>query len=894
MFLYYFFYRMKFRKIFIFIVLFLIVLNQVFSNLFFSEILPNTDDDATLEYIELYNSSNTIMFLSWFVLKDKSNKQFTFNDSYFLNPYEKKKYFRSETKILLNDTDEQLFIYDNFWNLLDSYSYLTTENWKVIVIWQNIIETQTWTVIDESVSSGIDTETWTIVNLDTLTWTIDIQTWILDNQEDTNTWVIVSSSWILQNDVTIPEIDYKFQSPSYLLEKDNKVSAYNCDSSKEECKVNLDFSSSFTWSYKISDFDCETNFWFDTWDENKCNPATIIVPEWTFDFYIKIKSKNDSSKFSELTFKVINKWYIKPIASPSNIYISNVYTDVSKPLQIIMPEIIIQSGLNEKNECTNKKSCSVNFLYEAKSSKERCIWDFWWWAYELWIEQKCNPWYVKYLNWEYTVKLKVFEEWNISNYNQSELRFNNFPAITNINDDKKIEQKEKVVETKEKNVLLVNKSDIDIKPWLNVWNIKISKIMPNPSWNDDDEYIEIINKWNDDFNLSVCSLDDVVDWWSKVFSFKKGEIIKKWETKRYIKDITKLNLNNNLDEVNLFCNNTLIDKLSWNFKVKDWYYLDHSRLDIFSGKAKVLEVIDWDTLKIEFLSSKKVEKLRLIWIDTPETKDPRKNVQAFWQEAYDYVNDSIKWEDVTVEMDPNNFRDKYSRLLWFVYFDWESFNKKLIEQWFAKAYTNYDFKYLDEYKKAETVAKKNNLWIWAINTESKEKIVEKSLVADKNKKLEAVITIQSKLTSKKILTWNTITCFDTCSINFDWSKSNWNIKKYSWDFWNWKKYDWKNPASINYEKFWNYKVYLAVSSDTWELNTKTFVVNFYKSPKKEKKKSIVTKVEWKWNDKEIKNKDFEQDNIDLETDNNSIYYYVFLAIFWIVLVVVLLRKEKMI
>ena len=900
-----------------FTVLSLFILNQVFSNLIFSEVLPNTVDDTNLEYIELYNNSDSVMFLSWYILKDKSDKQFIFDWSYFLTAHEKKKYFRTETNILLNNTDEQLFLYDAFWNLLDSKSYLTSEKWVVIIIYSDIIpailapaevlEIQTGSL--ENTQSGSNLISQSGSELLTQSWTLsDTQSWnILTIQTGSilltqSSSLLYTQSWttniINQVKNSLPQIEYSFQSPSYLLEKDDIVSVYNCDTTKEECKINLDFRNSFVWDIKELDFNCETNFWFITWEENKCNPWTIIVPLWTYDFLIKIKNKIEPTKISEISFKIINKWYIKPVLVVPNIYISNTYTDnipTNTNINIIKPEIIIQSGLNNNNECTNNKNCSINFNYQTKNSKEKCIWDFWTWIFEIWTEQKCNPWYVKYSNWDFLVKLKVNQDWNTSNFNTNEIKFSNNIIEKDIKvDDTKIIIKKETEKNKDKKSiekeLITNLSIVR-----NNIKLKINKILVNPTWSDNLEYIEIINKWEDIIDLYGCTLDDIKDWWSKVYKFWTDEKISKWEIKRYYKEITKLNLNNDNDEVNLYCYDSFIDKLSWDFKVKEWYYLDHSRLDIFSGKAKVIEVIDWDTIKIQFLSSKKIEKMRLIWIDTPETKNPKIDVQKFWQEAYDYVNDNISWEEIDVEMDPNNFRDSYSRLLWFVYIDWESFNKKLIQLWYAKAYLDYDFKYSDEYKKAETVAKKEHLGIWASSDE--EIVTQKAIKSDWkiiSWNIKAIISIQWTIWKNKTVIWNTITCFDTCTINFDWSISTWNIKKYSWDFWNWLKYEWKNPKSFKYDKFWVYKVYLAVLWDSWELNIWEYIVNFYQTPKKLKKISLVNKVNADSKDEKKYDKEIEQAKIDLSEDNNSIIYYIFIAVFWVVLVITLLWREKMI
>jgi micrococcal nuclease len=72
----------------------------------------------------------------------------------------------------------------------------------------------------------------------------------------------------------------------------------------------------------------------------------------------------------------------------------------------------------------------------------------------------------------------------------------------------------------------------------------------------------------------------------------------------------------------------VIDTMSWNFPLMDDYILTAENLNIESQKVKVIEVIDGDTLLIEFPDGEK-EKLRLIGVDTPETKHPKKKVEYF-------------------------------------------------------------------------------------------------------------------------------------------------------------------------------------------------------------------------------------------------------------------------
>ena len=80
-------------KIFIsFVLIYNFLFNQVFAEILFSEISPNTIDDKNLEYIELYNSWVLDKSLSWFILKDKSEKEFIFWSWEILKSFSFKKY----------------------------------------------------------------------------------------------------------------------------------------------------------------------------------------------------------------------------------------------------------------------------------------------------------------------------------------------------------------------------------------------------------------------------------------------------------------------------------------------------------------------------------------------------------------------------------------------------------------------------------------------------------------------------------------------------------------------------------------------------------------------------------------------------------------------------------
>jgi micrococcal nuclease len=131
----------------------------------------------------------------------------------------------------------------------------------------------------------------------------------------------------------------------------------------------------------------------------------------------------------------------------------------------------------------------------------------------------------------------------------------------------------------------------------------------------------------------------------------------------------------------------------------------------------VTSVTDGDTLKVNI--NGKVETLRLIGIDTPETVDPRKPVQCFGKEASNKAKELLNGRKVRIETDPTQGeRDKYDRFLAYIYRDDGLFyNKYMIEQGYAHEYTyNLPYKYQAEFKVAQRSAQNSELGLWSPTT----------------------------------------------------------------------------------------------------------------------------------------------------------------------------------
>jgi len=123
--------------------------------------------------------------------------------------------------------------------------------------------------------------------------------------------------------------------------------------------------------------------------------------------------------------------------------------------------------------------------------------------------------------------------------------------------------------------------------------------------------------------------------------------------------------------------------------------------------VKVTRVVDGDTIEIEG-----GEKVRYIGIDTPETVDPRKEVQCFGPEASKKNKELVEGKMVRLEKDVTD-RDKYNRLLRYIYVGDTFINLELVKQGFAYSYSYPpDIKYQDQIVKAQQEAREAKRGLW--------------------------------------------------------------------------------------------------------------------------------------------------------------------------------------
>jgi micrococcal nuclease len=134
-----------------------------------------------------------------------------------------------------------------------------------------------------------------------------------------------------------------------------------------------------------------------------------------------------------------------------------------------------------------------------------------------------------------------------------------------------------------------------------------------------------------------------------------------------------------------------------------------------SQTLKCTRVVDGDTIILN-----NGERVRLIGIDTPETKHPRKPVEYFGKEASAFTKKMVEGKEVRLEYDWQQ-RDKYDRLLAYVYLmDGTFLNAEIIKQGYGHVYTKSPFKYLEQFRQYEKEARENKRGLWANKGPDKE------------------------------------------------------------------------------------------------------------------------------------------------------------------------------
>ncbi|MED4848156.1 thermonuclease family protein [Bacillus atrophaeus] len=142
-------------------------------------------------------------------------------------------------------------------------------------------------------------------------------------------------------------------------------------------------------------------------------------------------------------------------------------------------------------------------------------------------------------------------------------------------------------------------------------------------------------------------------------------------------------------------------------EVKD----DKELVDVTLDRA-----VDGDTIKVKYNGN--VDTVRYLLVDTPESKKPDSCVQPYGEDASKRNKELVSDGKLQIEFDKGDHRDKYGRLLAYVYVDGKSVQETLLKEGLARVAYVYEpnTKYIDQFRKDEQEAKSEKLSIWSKNS----------------------------------------------------------------------------------------------------------------------------------------------------------------------------------
>jgi endonuclease YncB( thermonuclease family) len=140
-----------------------------------------------------------------------------------------------------------------------------------------------------------------------------------------------------------------------------------------------------------------------------------------------------------------------------------------------------------------------------------------------------------------------------------------------------------------------------------------------------------------------------------------------------------------------------------------------NRLNDHGSVVTVSRVVDGDTIEIA-PTVDGLDEVRLIGVDTPETKDPRTGVQPYGEEASRFTTSALEGEQAALEFDVEK-TDRYGRLLAYIWLsDGRMFNEVLLKEGYAQVATfPPNVKYTDRFLEAQKEARGAGRGLWGLS-----------------------------------------------------------------------------------------------------------------------------------------------------------------------------------
>ncbi len=129
-------------------------------------------------------------------------------------------------------------------------------------------------------------------------------------------------------------------------------------------------------------------------------------------------------------------------------------------------------------------------------------------------------------------------------------------------------------------------------------------------------------------------------------------------------------------------------------------------------------VIDGDTVLVRI--GDRVETVRYIGVDTPETVHPTRGIEPYGLAASAFNRILVEGRQVRIELDVEA-RDRYGRLLAYIYTDSLFVNAELIRQGYAQIMTvPPNVRHVEEFVLLQREARAAEVGLWGIETEAQD------------------------------------------------------------------------------------------------------------------------------------------------------------------------------
>ncbi len=127
-------------------------------------------------------------------------------------------------------------------------------------------------------------------------------------------------------------------------------------------------------------------------------------------------------------------------------------------------------------------------------------------------------------------------------------------------------------------------------------------------------------------------------------------------------------------------------------------------------------VIDGDTIRVRIAD--RVETVRYIGMDTPETVHPSRGIEPYGLAASAFNQILVEGKQVRLELDVEP-RDRYGRLLAYVYTDSQFVNAELIRQGYAQVMTvPPNVRHVEEFVRLQREARRAGEGLWGFETKA--------------------------------------------------------------------------------------------------------------------------------------------------------------------------------